>query len=334
VPSFRTLFHSTDDLFFLVQRLRTFYADWQKLSLALPQASPALDVVKYIIDSDDVQPCSPDSFFATSLVLENPGNKHDVKALIVRDALSVKTPAGKQEVRAGFASLYAGNSANMRESVRITSLPDILPTPSGLGRLTCKIPPGFGVFEGLTPDVPTMHNFKVGGSFITSANRTPFHYDYEGGSTMAMHIHGVKLWIFIPFDDKNEEVLTEFQIAGNLPKQDVVEVMRRCKNVRAAVIDTPVGFAISPFEHHAVFSLNNAVHIGGGVFFEGDTKDTFSKMNRYVDRILADPKWDQEGLKGQVKRFRDAVVTWSQAGGEYVEGEKLVDRLEAGLNKM
>lgn len=189
-------------------------------------------------------------------------------------------------------------SANQYKPSGIALLPrgDVLATPTGMGQLRCSFPtplfpPGIQSRDVRLPN----HRSEIGSTLAPAGNITIFHLDYYGGSTLMCHWSGVKLWITFPMTRHNVELMTSTVniIMLQSTREDTLGILSRAEKVSAAIIDTKVGFVLSPFTFHAVLTLTPSYHFGGPLYFPDDSIDALRAQDLFLRSALRRFKHDK-----------------------------------------
>lgn len=265
-------------------------------------------VCKWIAANPDVTPINPRAFFNTSDVADIPDGV-DIRANIVDDVLHARaserlaatiTPYESNSRWDLLAGLILSPLQEKPAGVAIIPRGDLLATTDGLGRIRCTFPrslfpPGIVSRDVQLPN----HRSEITSTLAPAGHITIFHMDYYGGSTLVCHISGKKLWITFPMSQHNADVMTATtkKTLFETTPEDMLDIMKKAHNVSVAIIDTKVGFVLSPFTFHAVISLTPCYHFGGPLYFPDDSIGTLKAQDVFLRSALRRFRLDEVDFK-------------------------------------
>jgi hypothetical protein len=277
-----------------------------------------------LANNPDVQPFDPRFFFSTTDVVDLPTDE-DARAPIIRDMMHAavkenlpdKIVVGQTGSRWDLlAGVIVSPSQVRPRGVRVAPRGDLLATAQGMGRVRCSFPqPLFpGGIGSRDVELPS-HSSEITSTVAPAGQVTIVHFDYYGGSTLVCHVEGQKLWIAFPMTAHNLQVMTSTVdwTMFRMEAKDLVSIFSKVEQISIAVIDTRVGFVLSPYTFHAVISLTPSFHVGGPVFFPEDTVEALRAQDQFLRAALR--RFQQDGASDEdVRRLAQSI----DANTEYV----------------
>lgn len=144
----------------------------------------------------------------------------------------------------------------------ITAL-DIPASESGMGKVVLKAPPGSTDFITMGGSC-LQHEWTCGTAMVPPGAITHAHCDYNGATTVCVHVSGRKLWCFWDATPENLDFVVRNGYPGN---ENGLDCIKHLTGLRVKFFDdTQEAFALPPFTIHMVLTLTASIHFGGPIY--------------------------------------------------------------------
>jgi hypothetical protein len=218
---------------------------------------------------------------------------------------------------------------------------DMPSTPNGIGSVALKIPNDLADILGPFSSCDAKRQSKTTSTISCGSSITPTgwyslpHYDYDGGSSILVHLLGQKIWILFPRTEHNTQIMdSSIEHTFGFDDVDLVAVLDRLEGVQYHIAREPAAFILSPFEYHACLCLETTLHIGGPLWLKRDVSSTCRELNAILDRWEDGLRKDSEMSDAVRVRMIETVSAMAAVTEKDTKHGRMVKKLEKRVNML